>query len=459
VTALCGGDALQRRLDRVGVAWLHRQRHIDDPAKGECMSRHPKERLSVPRGLSRRDFLLRAGAAGIALPSLSAILAACSDSTSTSGGTTGGGAVDLVSPKNPATLPLFDDVPAIADDLPLEAGPLRIYNWDDYVYKKVLKQFEEQFGVTIEYTQFTGMSEAISKIQNGSIEWDVFFPTVENVSKLVSAKQVQPLSKTYLPNLSNVWPYLQDAWYDQGDRYTVPYLTWKTGIGYRRDFVDDPATLDQPFDIFWDPKYTGKVGLLDEYRETIGMALLRDGGTDFNSTDQAEVAAAVDSLVELIGLVNVEIGPGDYQKLAEGTSHLRYSWSGNMNYARWYLPKGTSVDVLGYYYPPTGGWEVANDVMVVNAQAQNPVLAHTFLNFLMDVDVGLTNFGYEGFQPPFQGVDEEQFRKAGYVPENLASTLVVESDFAAGQPVLALPAEIDQVWQDEWSRFKAGVTS
>lgn len=419
------------------------------------MSRHPKERPTTTGGLSRREFMRRAGAAGIVLPSLSAILAACSDSTPDGGG--GGTEVELVSPKNPVTLPLHEDVPAIADNLALEAGPLRVYNWDDYVYKKVLNQFEEEFGVQIEYTQFTGMSEAISKIQNGALEWDVFFPTVENIEKLVNAKQVQPLNPSYLPNLQNIWPQLQDPWYDKGSRYTVPYLTWKTGIGYRRDFVDDPSTLDQPFDIFWDPKYAGKVGILDEYRESIGMALIRNGGADFNSTAQAEVAAAVDSLVELIDLVNVEIGAGDYQKLAEGTSHLRYSWSGNMNYARWYLPKGTSVDVLGYYYPPTGGWEVANDAMVVNAQAQNPVLAHTFLNFLMDIDVGLTNFGYEGFQPPFAAVDENDFRKAGYIPSNLVSTLVTESDFAAGQPVLALPAEIDQIWQDEWSRFKAGV--
>jgi spermidine/putrescine transport system substrate-binding protein len=418
---------------------------------------HPNE----PPTHSRREFLRKAAAAGIVLPSMGAILAACRDSSTDTGGSspsTGEGGIALAKPDEPVTLPLYDDVPAIDDGLAQEAGPLRIYNWNDYIYKKVIKQFKAEFGVEVEYTQFAGMAEAMNKVQNETIQWDLFFPTVENVAKLVAAKRVQPWNHTYMTNLPNVWANFQDPWYDQGAQYTMPYLTWKTGIGYRTDFVDDPATYDVPFDIFWDTKYAGKVGVLDEYRETIGMALLRNGGTDFSSTDQAEVAAAVDSLVELIDLVNVEIGPGDYQKLAEGTNHLRYSWSGNMNYAQYYLPKGTDASVLGYYYPPDGGWEVANDVIVVNKGAESPVLAHLFVNFLMDKGVSLTNFGYEGFQPPLAGVDRQEFLDAGYIPPNLENTLVSEEDFAQGQPVLPLSPEDDQVYQDEWARFKAGVS-
>jgi spermidine/putrescine transport system substrate-binding protein len=418
---------------------------------------HPNE----PPTHSRREFLRRAAAAGIVLPSMGAILAACRDSSTDTGGpspSTGEGGIALATPDTPVTLPLYDDVPGIDDGLTQEAGPLRIYNWNDYIYKKVIKQFKAEFGVEVEYTQFAGMAEAMNKVQNETIQWDLFFPTVENVAKLVAAKRVQPWNHTYITNLPNVWANFQDPWYDQGAQYTMPYLTWKTGIGYRTDFVDDPASYDVPFDIFWDTKYAGKVGVLDEYRETIGMALLRNGGSDFSSTDQAEVAAAVDSLVELIDLVNVEIGPGDYQKLAEGTNHLRYSWSGNMNYAQYYLPKGTDASVLGYYYPPDGGWEVANDVIVVNNGAESPVLAHLFVNFLMDKGVSLTNFGYEGFQPPLAGVDRQEFLDAGYIPPNLENTLVSEEDFAQGQPVLPLSPQDDQVYQDEWARFKAGVS-
>ncbi len=421
------------------------------------MTLHPKEYEYLARRLSRRDFLRRSAGAALGFSGMAALLAACQERAAEPGAGGLPAGPELASPDNPATLPLFDDVPAIGDGLSPEAGPLRIYNWNDYIYKKVLKKFEAEYGVEIEYTQFAGMSEAMSKVQNATVEFDLFFPTIENLPRLVAAKRLQPLNLSYIPNAQNVWPSLRDPWYDKGPRYTIPYMTWKTGIGYRTDHVDDPGSLEMPFDIFWDARYKGKVGLLDEYRETIGMALVRNGVPDMNTHDEAAIIQAGESLGELIDLVNVKVAPADYQRLAEGTSWVHYSWSGNINYAQYYLPKGVGPEVLGYYYAPEGGWEVSNDLFVLSSEAKNPVLAHHFINFLLDVENGLTNFGYEGYQPPLVGVTESEWLEAGYIPDNLKTTIVTEQDFEQGQPVLTLPPEVDQIYQDVWAEFKAGV--
>src|SRR5829696_2379984 len=185
------------------------------PRGGSCMA-HPKERPNYPR----REFLRRAAAAGIAMPSLAAILAACQDSSdpgtdgngSVSGGGTGASGV-LADLQNPMELPLHDDIPAIEDGMSPEAGPLKIYNWNDYIFKKVMKQFEEEFGVEIEYTLFNGMAEGMNKVQNETIQWDLFFPTIENVSKLANAQRIQPWNRTYTENTANIWPSLLDPWY------------------------------------------------------------------------------------------------------------------------------------------------------------------------------------------------------------------------------------------------------
>ena len=415
---------------------------------------HPKERPTA----DRREFLRRAAMAGIAVPSLSAILAACRDSSTGGSGTTGAGGIPLATPDTPVKLPLYDDIPAVADGLEPEAGPLKVYNWNDYIYKKVIKQFQDEYGVEVEFTQFLGMSEAMNKVQNGTVQFDLFFPTIENVSKLVGAKLLQPWNRSYITNLGNIWTYLSDPWYDKGGRYTLPYLTWKTGIGYRRDFVDDPSTYDMPYDVFWDPKYAGKVGVLDEYRETMGMSLQRTG-YDFNSTNPDELAAATDELIAMIDATDVDpVGPADYQYLANGESHVRYSWSGNMNYAQWYLPKDTSVGRARLLLPAGGRLGGGQRHDRDSKDAENPVLAHHFIDFLLRQDVALTNFGYEGFQPPLVGVDRATFLEAGYIPPNLENTLVSEEDFQQGVPVLPLSPQDDTLYQDEWARFKAGAS-
>ena len=119
--------------------------------------RHPMENR-----WSRRQFLGRAAGGAVAVPSLAAILAACErPGTTTSGengGASGTGPIPIATPDNPVELPLNGE--PIATDTPIEAGAtLQVYNWIDYMYKKVLKAFEEEYDVNIEWTTFNNMEE------------------------------------------------------------------------------------------------------------------------------------------------------------------------------------------------------------------------------------------------------------------------------------------------------------
>ena len=74
--------------------------------------------------------------------------------------------------------------------------------------------------------------------------------------------------------------------------------------------------------------YNGKVALLSENRETIGIALLRKGNTDINTEDSAPVNPAVSDLKELYGVGNIKVGDTQYQTVPEGSSWLDQAWSG-----------------------------------------------------------------------------------------------------------------------------------
>ena len=120
------------------------------------MTHHPKER---PGYLNRRDFLARAAGATFAVSGASGLLAACSSSTtvaqetSTTGELLGPGGLPLARPDKRVTLPLWED-PIESGLEPETGGTFTVFNYPDYFYKKLLKDFGEQYGVDVQYTAF-----------------------------------------------------------------------------------------------------------------------------------------------------------------------------------------------------------------------------------------------------------------------------------------------------------------
>src|SRR5436853_1015884 len=177
--------------------------------------RHPRERR-----LSRREFIRQAGGAALALPAAGALLEACGTGAPAGTSTT----LPLARPSNPVTWPIFADDKPIASGLqPERNATLKLYNWVQYIYTKVLKDFEKRYSkynVNVELSTFSTMDEALAKIRSGQVDFDVFFPTVDVLGKLIELRFLRPINRSYIPNISNVWRELQSPFYDRGSRYT-----------------------------------------------------------------------------------------------------------------------------------------------------------------------------------------------------------------------------------------------
>ena len=218
------------------------------------------------------------------------LLSACGERDAT-GVAPGAGGPTLASPENPVTWPVPADAGRIADGLAPEQGAtLRVYNWSEYIYKKVVQDFEKKYkkyDVKVQVSTYGNMDEAVAKLRAGQVAFDVLFPTYDYLGKLVQGNFLRPLNHSYIPNIEQVWPAFQNPWYDQGWNYSVPYTIYTTGIAWRVDKVtDDIAKLPNPYEALWDERYRGKVGILDDYREAIGMTLLKNGITDLNTGNQ-----------------------------------------------------------------------------------------------------------------------------------------------------------------------------
>jgi spermidine/putrescine transport system substrate-binding protein len=315
--------------------------------------------------------------------------------------------------------------------------------------------FEDQYDVGIEVTPYANYDQMLTKLQEPGSSFDLVFPGPSVLSKTVYAGLIQPLNLSYVPNLKNVWPEYEDPWYDKGARYTIPYTVYTTGVGFRTDRVDDPS---RGYDLVWDEQYAGKVGILEDSSEAIAMSLQRNNITDdINTTDEAEVAAAVDGLIELIDLVGVKVGINAYRTIPEGAITIHQVWSGEMVGAHWYLPKGTSPDVIGYWrQDDPADRTIGNDCISIPKSATKPVLAHKFLDYILDEGVSERNFNWNGYQPPLTKLSAQYLIDQGTIAPQLETAVVVPDDFDVGKTFYEQSIATQQMWQNQWTRFQSG---
>jgi len=378
---------------------------------------------------TRRQVLGGSARIGLALAAGLPLLQACGDSGGSSGKKT----------------------KTIADGLEPEAGPLRIFNYDAYVNPDVVSAFEDKYGVKVEITTFTTDDEAITKLASGAVDVDLHHSaSTTTLFKLVDSGLIQPLNKSYLTNAGNIKASLRDPYYDKGSVYTVPYTVFSTGIGYRADRVNGTVG----WDTLWDPTYKGVTSLLDDVREGLTAAMLRKGLTDVNTGDSNVIKQAGDDLGQLTNLMNIKVEIEGYHTVPEGATTVAHTWSGDMLTAVGYLPEGTGPEVLAYWQPDTA--VVSNDVMCVLSKAKSPVLAHLFINNLLDKDVAQTNFSFVGYQPAIEGLGAEELIAADLVPENLRSCVLTNDEIDKGLRYLQLSTDVEALWNDAWSKFRAG---
>jgi spermidine/putrescine transport system substrate-binding protein len=451
--------------------------------------------------MTRREFMRRSAVTAAGATGAAAILAACKTQTSTLGDKVT--SFKLARPDNPVRFTV-DQNQLIADGMKSEAGPLKLYNWQDYISPATIKQAEKALNTQIIVSTFNTLDEAIAKLTSTSTDVDVFFPTQNLVSRLVKVGLLRPLNHSYLANLPNVWDTLgggttpqvaaEYPFYDQGSQYTVPYTLYTSGVGYRIDkgpnsnIQIDLAPLEQqipamevPYDIYWDKTYKGFVYLLDD-EDTMGMAILRhdlhagasaaqiasDINTDNPATRSQVLAQCQADLVEWQNTMNGKMDVSDYTDLPEGTCYIHSAWSGDLVSAQYYFPSWSPKNVLRYWRPEPGvnkyGGVIGSDTLAILMNGKNPVLAHKFLNFMLDPNNALGNFTWSGYQPPQKIVladptrllsnSSNPLKPYNVIPPSLSTCIVTEDEFKFDYQMLETSPATTAQWTDAWNTIK-----
>lgn len=116
---------------------------------------------------------------------------------------------------------------------------------------------------------------------------------------------------------------------------------------------------------------------------------------------------------------------------------------------------------MSYWWPKDAKGVIGNDTMAILKSAKNPVLAHQFLNYMLDFIISMKNFGWVGYQPPQNEAPpeaflDEDFRFSWIIPSNLITAVVKKEDFESGYQLLELDPETEALWRTQWDQVAAG---
>ena len=213
---------------------------------------------------------------------------------------------------------------------------LNIYSWADYIHPKTIPEFERRYGLKVVYDTFSSNESLLAKMQAGATQYNIVVPTSYMVTQLRKLTLLDEIQHDRLPSLAaNIKKRFQNPAFDPGLRYSVPYTWGTTGIGFDTTMFESRNKNDWPrdWDIFWDDRLRGRLTLLDDARETIGMSIKRCGHS-FNTVDTTVISSAASELMSEKPLVMCYTSDQVIVQLAAGDSALALGYSGDVYQVR-----------------------------------------------------------------------------------------------------------------------------
>jgi spermidine/putrescine transport system substrate-binding protein len=319
----------------------------------------PIDPALLARLASRRRFLGGGAAAAAALVLGPSFLAACSSDKSDS--------------SSAPAAPSDDGTPA--------TGKLRVSNWPLYMADGFVAAFQTASGLTVDYKEdfndneewFAKNKEPLSRKQD--IGADLVVPSQFMAARLVSLGWLNPIAEARWTNQKNLRTDLLDAKADPGRKYTAPYMSGMVGIAYNRAATGRDLTK---VDDMWDPKFKGKVSLLSDTQDGLGMFLLSQGHSPEDPTLET-VQKAVDLIKEHKekGQIRRFTGNDYADDLAAGNIIVAQAYSGDVVQLQKDNPD------LRFVVPESGASTFV-DTMVIPYTTQNQKAAEEWINYIYD---------------------------------------------------------------------------
>ncbi|MGD6979311.1 MULTISPECIES: polyamine ABC transporter substrate-binding protein [Citricoccus] len=386
--------------------------------------------------ISRRSLLAGAGGLGLA-----SVLAACG----TGGGTTPAGDGESSAQLTPA------------EDRSAEDGTLRWSNWTLYldyddaagVYP-TLERFQAESGLEVTYTEDIDSNDGFfGKYQNQlsrgqDIGADLITLTDWMAARLIRLGQVQELDAGNIPHLANLLPNYREVEWDPGRVHSATWQGGFTGLAWNKEEV--PGGL-RALDDLWDPALKGRVVVLDEMLDTMGLLMMADGVDITGDWGDTEFDNALEVLQKHIASGQIRQVKGNAYKedLISGDALAVIGWSGDITQLN--VENG---DRWGFTLPEAGGTMWADNLMVPMGSSHK-ANAEKLIDFYYDPAVAAEVAAYVNFVCPVEGAREEMEK---IDPQLAQDPMIFPTDeyLANAQIIRALTPEEETRYNESFQR-------
>jgi spermidine/putrescine transport system substrate-binding protein len=269
---------------------------------------------------------------------------------------------------------------------------VNFYNWDTYIGETTLADFEAATGVPVNMTLFSTNDELFARLRAGNPGYDVIVPSNEYVTRMSQANLLQELDRAQIPNFSNVAPEFQDAPYDPGRRFSMPY-TWLTlGLGYRKSAFRTPP--DSWRWVFDSPQYSQRIALLSESGDLIRLCA-KYLGHSLNNIPDPVLTQIEQMLIRQKPHVKQFHTDNGQDLLVSGEVDVVIEYSGDIAQV---ISEHGDAD-YGWVVPREGTL-INDDCLCIPVGAPHLEDAHAFINYLLDAEAGAAIADYIQYGTP-----------------------------------------------------------
>ncbi len=313
---------------------------------------------------------------------------------------------------------------------------LNVYNWGDYIDGSVLKEFEKEYGIKVNYSMFATNEDLYVKLKSGGESFDVIFPSDYMIERMIREGMLSKINMENIPNIKNIDEKFLGIEFDPNDEYSVPYMWGTVGIIYNKTLVDDVV---DSWDILWNEKYKDQIIMLNSQRDTIAVALLKLGYS-MNTRDLGQLEEAKQELIKQRPLVWAYQGDEVKDTMVGGEAALAVVWSGD---AVTMIRDNPDLE----YVVPKEGTNLWFDDMVIPANAKNKEDAEKFIDFMCRPDIAAKNADYIGYSSPIPAArdllpDDIRYSEVAYPSDEVIENTEIFKD------PMDIVVEYDRIWTE-----------